>query len=164
MKILEIASADEQIGLWRLITNSVWSSLDQQAREQAEQKALQKKRNSQNKPAKRGSTGGRPKPPPPLPTPTPSMDKNPQSNQPADAKSVNSKQMPNQQTQPVQQRPQDMQGVQSVPIAAKQPLEPIKPVSAMSAVKPPIAPVNKQQPLPVTGQIPKPQWAGVKQR
>ena len=162
MKILEIASADEQIGLWRLITNSVWSSLDQQAREQAEQKALQKQRSSQNKPAKRSSTGGRPKPPLPLPTPT--GDKKPQSNQPADAKSVNSKQMPNSQPQQAQQRPQDMQGVQSVPIAAKQPLQPIKPVSAMSAVKPPIAPVNKQQPLPVTGQIPKPQWAGVKQR
>ena len=160
MKIFEIASADEQIGLWRLITNSVWSSLDQQAREQAEQKALQKQRSSKHKRGKRGSTGAGSKPPPPLSAPT--GDKNPQPNKPADAKSANNKLMPNQQPQQAQQRTQVLQRAQTAPFAAQQPLQSIKPMPAVSAVKPPVATVNKQLPLPVAGHVPKLQWAGVK--
>ena len=102
MKIFEIASADEQIGLWRLISNSVWASLDQQAREQAEQKDLQKQRTSQRKRGKRGSNGAGAKPPLPLPATT--GDKNPQPNKPADDKSANNKQLPNSQPQQAQQK------------------------------------------------------------
>ena len=160
MKIFEIASADEQIGLWRLITNSVWSSLDQQAREHAEQKALQKQRSSKHKRGKRGSTGSRVKPPPPLPAPT--GDKNPQPNKPADDKTVNNKLMPNQQPQQAQQRAHSQQRALSAPNTGNQPLQPVKPMPAMPAVKPPVATVNKQLPLPVAGHVPKPQWAGIK--
>lgn len=160
MKIFEIASADEQIGLWRLITNSVWSSLDQQAREQAEQKALQKQRSSKQKRGKRGSTGAGSKPPPPLSAPT--GDKNPQPNKSADAKSANNKQVPNPQSQQAQQRTQGQQRTLPAPNTINQPLQPIKPMPAMSALQPPVATVNKQLPLPVAGHVPKPQWAGVK--
>ena len=160
MKIFEIASADEQIGLWRLISNSVWSSLDQQAREQAEQKALQKQRTSQRKRGKRGSNGAGAKPPLPLPATT--GDKNPQPNKPADAKSANNKLIPNQQLQKTQQRIHGQQRVQTAPFASQQPLQSIKPMPAMPALKPSVATVSKQLPLPIAGHVPKPQWAGVK--
>lgn len=160
MKIFEIASADEQIGLWRLITNSVWSSLDQQAREQAEQKALQKQRSSQRKRGKRGGTGVRAKPPPPLPAST--ADKNHQLNKPADDKSANNKQLPNSQPQQAQQRTQGQQRALPAPNTINQPLQPIKPMPAMPAVKPPVATINKQQPMPLASQVPKTQWAGAK--
>ena len=162
MRINEIASADEQIGLWRLITNSVWSSLDQQAREQAEQKALQKQFSSKHIRGKRGSTGSRVKPPPPLPALT--GDKNPQPNKPADDNTANNKQVPNPQPQQAQQRTHGQQRVQPAPNAAQQALQPIKPMPAMTALKPPVATVNKQLSLPVASQVPKPQWAGVKQK
>ena len=39
MRINEIASAEEQIELWKLISNSVWQSLQQQEREEQQRKA-----------------------------------------------------------------------------------------------------------------------------
>lgn len=154
MKIFEIASADEQIGLWRLISNSVWSSLDQQAREQAEQKALQKQRSSKHKRGKRGSAGVRAKPP--LPLPKTAADKNPQPSKPADDKSANNKLMPNSQPQQAQQRTQGQQRALPTPNTGSQPLQPIKPMPAMPAVKPSVATVNKQLPMPATSPVPKP--------
>jgi hypothetical protein len=34
MRLFEIASAQEQMALWRLISDSVWAAIEQQAREQ----------------------------------------------------------------------------------------------------------------------------------
>jgi hypothetical protein len=39
MRIVEIASAEEQLALWKLISDNVWSTISQQARTEAQQKA-----------------------------------------------------------------------------------------------------------------------------
>lgn len=39
MRINEIASAEEQIELWKLVSNSMWQSLEQQQREEQQRKA-----------------------------------------------------------------------------------------------------------------------------
>lgn len=44
MRIFEIASAEEQIELWKLISNSVWQSLQQQQRAEQQRKAADLKR------------------------------------------------------------------------------------------------------------------------
>ena len=44
MRINEIASAEEQIALWKLIATNVWTALDTQQRQQAQQNAIKKSR------------------------------------------------------------------------------------------------------------------------
>jgi hypothetical protein len=44
MRINEIASAEEQIALWKLIATNVWTALDTQQRQQAQQNAVKKSR------------------------------------------------------------------------------------------------------------------------
>ena len=44
MRINEIASAEEQIALWKLIADNVWTALDTQQRQQAQQNAVKKSR------------------------------------------------------------------------------------------------------------------------
>jgi hypothetical protein len=39
MRIVEIASAEEQLALWKLISDNVWTTISQQARTEAQQKA-----------------------------------------------------------------------------------------------------------------------------
>ena len=39
MRIVEIASAEEQLALWKLISDNVWSTISQQARTEAQQRA-----------------------------------------------------------------------------------------------------------------------------
>ena len=39
MRIFEIASAEEQLALWKLISDNVWTTISQQARTEAQQKA-----------------------------------------------------------------------------------------------------------------------------
>jgi len=39
MRIVEIASAEEQLALWKLISDSIWTTIGQQARAEAQQKA-----------------------------------------------------------------------------------------------------------------------------
>lgn len=39
MEIVEIASAEEQMALWKLINDNVWAAIHQQARDEAERKA-----------------------------------------------------------------------------------------------------------------------------
>ena len=50
MRINEIANAEEQLALWKLVSNSVWAAIQTQAQQQAKQKALKVSR----KPAKVG--------------------------------------------------------------------------------------------------------------
>lgn len=40
MRITEIASAEEQLALWKLISDSIWTTIGQQARAEAQQKAV----------------------------------------------------------------------------------------------------------------------------
>ncbi len=41
MRIFEIASAEDQLALWKLISDNVWTTISQQARTEAQQKAAQ---------------------------------------------------------------------------------------------------------------------------
>lgn len=81
MRINEIASAEEQIELWKLISNSVWQSLQQQEREEQQRNAAAA---AARKNAPKGKRGRRsvgsipslpkvpaPKPPTPPQQPTP---------------------------------------------------------------------------------------------
>lgn len=46
MRLFEIASAQEQMALWRLISDNTWAAIEQQAREEAARKAEEKRRRS----------------------------------------------------------------------------------------------------------------------
>ncbi|MGV1017976.1 MAG: hypothetical protein ACOYBW_11445 [Fluviibacter phosphoraccumulans] len=73
MRIVEFASAEEQLALWKLVSDSVWSAVSQQAKAEAEQKAL-KKAQAKKAPKRKGMGIPKPKvvpPPPKLPTPKP---------------------------------------------------------------------------------------------
>jgi hypothetical protein len=43
MRIFEIASAEEQLALWKLISTSVWTAIDQQVQQQAKERAAKAK-------------------------------------------------------------------------------------------------------------------------
>lgn len=73
MRILEFASAEEQLALWKLVSDNVWGAIRQQAKAEAEQKAL-KKAQAKKVPKRKGMGVPPPKfvpPPPKLPTPKP---------------------------------------------------------------------------------------------
>ena len=55
MRITEIADAVEQLALWKLINNSVWTAIDTQAKQQAQQRAA----SQQQRKAKRQRTKSR---------------------------------------------------------------------------------------------------------
>lgn len=44
MRIFEIASAEEQLALWKLISTSVWAAIEQQVQQQQQERAAQAKR------------------------------------------------------------------------------------------------------------------------
>ncbi len=46
MRLFEIASAQEQIALWRLISDNTWAAIEQQAREEAARNAEEQRRRS----------------------------------------------------------------------------------------------------------------------
>ena len=73
MKIVEFASAEEQLALWKLVSDNVWGAISQQAKAEAEQKAS-KKAQAKKVPKRKGMGIPPPKfvaPPPKLPTPKP---------------------------------------------------------------------------------------------
>jgi hypothetical protein len=76
VRINEIASAEEQIELWKLVSNSVWQSLQQQKREEQQRKAAAaaaRKNAPKGKRGRRsaGSIPSLPKVPAPKPTSPP---------------------------------------------------------------------------------------------
>lgn len=75
MRIFEIASAEEQIELWKLVSNSVWQSLDVLQRSEQQRKASEAAK--AKAPAKGKWVRGvvpKPKPKPPAPsTPEPAQ-------------------------------------------------------------------------------------------
>jgi hypothetical protein len=77
MRMNEIASAEEQLALWKLISDNIWQAVSQQAeaeRKQRAEKAAQRKL----KPKYGGKRGGRKSlPPPPHITPPPPPKKQP---------------------------------------------------------------------------------------
>ena len=71
MRINEIADAEEQIALWRLVSDNVWSAIHTQAEEQAKQRAAaEQQRKLKPKRKRKGSVEHTP-PPPKLPAPKP---------------------------------------------------------------------------------------------
>ena len=71
MRIFEIASAEEQLALWKLISDNVWTTISQQARTEAQQKAAAaaKSRLKPKKPKKLKKPPRAPAPPKPKPKP-----------------------------------------------------------------------------------------------
>jgi hypothetical protein len=77
MKFVEIASAQEQLALWKLVNDSVWTAIQRQSADEQKQKAAQSAARKPKSKAKRGATRRRSpqKPitykPPPKPKPRP---------------------------------------------------------------------------------------------
>ena len=73
MRIFEIASAEEQLALWKLISDNIWTAISQQAEAERRQRA-KKAAQAKLKPKIGGKRGGRKSLPPPpknyAPTPT----------------------------------------------------------------------------------------------
>lgn len=67
MRITEIADAVEQLALWKLINTSVWTAIDTQAKQQAQQRAA----SQQQRKAKRTRTKSRSLSVPHVPMPKP---------------------------------------------------------------------------------------------
>lgn len=75
MRLIEFASAEEQLALWKLVSDSVWSAIADQAQIEAAEKQRQAEERFINK-TKGKPAGVKPKikytsPPPPLPQPKP---------------------------------------------------------------------------------------------
>ena len=72
MRINEIASAEEQIDLWKLVSNNMWQALQQQQHKQQKRKAEAAAKKKATPKLKGGARSVRPipsPPPPPLPPP-----------------------------------------------------------------------------------------------
>lgn len=71
MRLFEIASAQEQMALWRLISDNTWAAIEQQAREEAARKAEEQRRRSvrPKRSAKAKAKGTAPKTAVPSPAP-----------------------------------------------------------------------------------------------
>lgn len=71
MRIVEFASAEEQIALWKLISDSVWQALSAQQRQEAERKQAQKLRKPKAAGARKKALAMPPVPVPPKQQPQP---------------------------------------------------------------------------------------------
>jgi hypothetical protein len=126
MRIDEIASAEEQMALWRLINDNVWQAIETQRQQQA-QVAQAKAAKAKLKPRK-GGKAGRGKLSIPMPPPPPSP-------------KVPPAKKPEASANPQQAKPQNLQYPdQARQQAAQQKTAPIQTVAA------PIAPVNVSKP------------------
>ena len=70
MRIIEIASAEEQMALWKLVNDNVWQAIDAQRQQQA--KAAQAKAAQAKLKPRKGRKGGKGKLSIPMPPPPPS--------------------------------------------------------------------------------------------
>ena len=71
MRINEIADAEEQIALWRLVSDNVWSAIHTQAEEQAKQRAAAEQQRKLKPKRKHKGSVAHTSPPPKLPAPKP---------------------------------------------------------------------------------------------
>jgi hypothetical protein len=124
MRIYEIASAEQQLALWKLISDNTWRAVSQQAAAERKQRA-EKAAQSKLKPKRGGKRGGRKSLPPPPPITPPPLPKKPP---PPQAKIEVGKQPTQQmgggmkQQQPTATNPQAAH--LQLPHAAQQPLTP----------------------------------------
>jgi hypothetical protein len=72
MRIFEIADAEAQLALWKLVNDSVWTAIQTQQHEQAKQKAAAQQQKKAKRSTKRISkrSMSAPLPPPKVPMPT----------------------------------------------------------------------------------------------
>ena len=126
MRIVEIANAEEQMALWKLVNDNVWQAIDAQRQQQA-QAAQAKAAQAKSKPRK-GRKGGRGKISIPMPPPPPSP-KAPQAKKPE--ASANPQQVKPQNLQPPAQGQQIAQRQQlAQPHTATAPIAPANAATA----------------------------------
>jgi hypothetical protein len=137
MRLMEIASAEEQMALWKLINDNVWAAINQQARDEAERKAAAQ-RAAKLKGSKRKTKGAAPSLRLP-PTPLPKKAAPPQ--QPQQKSAVGVQQQPPRAANPQQTLAQPTQ-----PTARQQPLPSAQPTASAQpqALPPkPLKPLKK---------------------
>lgn len=71
MRITEIADAVEQLALWKLINTSVWTAIDTQAKQQAQQRAASQQQRKAKRPRTKSRGVSVPHVPIPKPLPKP---------------------------------------------------------------------------------------------
>ena len=71
MRITEIADAVEQLALWKLINTSVWTAIDTQAKQQAQQRAASQQQRKAKRPRSKSRGVSVPQVPIPKPLPKP---------------------------------------------------------------------------------------------
>jgi len=71
MRITEIADAVEQLALWKLINTSVWTAIDTQAKQQAQQRAASQQQRKLKRPRTKSRSVSVPHVPMPKPLPKP---------------------------------------------------------------------------------------------
>jgi len=71
MRITEIADAVEQLALWKLINTSVWTAIDTQAKQQAQQRAASQQQRKAKRPRTKSRSVSVPHVPMPKPLPKP---------------------------------------------------------------------------------------------
>ena len=85
MRLLEFASAEEQLALWKLVSDNVWKAIAQQAEQEAAEKA-ERARQAKLKPKSKAAPPPPDPipalPPPPLPKPKPLYPNKPNVSQP----------------------------------------------------------------------------------
>jgi hypothetical protein len=141
MRIDEIASAEEQLALWKLISDNTWAAIAQQAEDEAKQKA---ERAAARKTASKRGTGksaSKPMPPKRLPPPLQHVSA-PIAKDAKPATTTQSKPSTQQQQQPAQTSPAASSH------KAKQPIEPIAAAPSIASPAPVNATVKKTLPLP----------------
>ena len=132
MRLMEIASAEEQMALWKLVNDNVWAAINQQARDEGARKSAEH-RAAKLKGGKRKTKGAAPSlrlPPPPPPkkaAPPPTQQQK---------TAVGAQQQPTRAATPQQPSAQPTQ-----PLRAQQPIAPTlksaPTASAQSQVMPP---------------------------
>lgn len=142
MRLMEIASAEEQMALWKLINDNVWAAINQQARDEAERKAAAQ-RASKLKGGKRKSKGASPsvRLPPPPPTkkaapPPPQQQKT----------AVGAQQLPTRAA-----NPQQLAAEPAQPTSAHQPIAPTQQTAATSSAQLQPMPPNPLKPAKKVG-------------
>ena len=121
MRLMEIASAVEQITLWKLINDNVWAAINQQARDEAERKAAAQRaaKLKGGKPKTKGAAPSLRIPPPPPPK----------------------KAVP-----PPTQKQKTAVGAQQLPTNSATPLQPSTQPTQLTALPNPIPSVQKSAP------------------
>lgn len=140
MRLMEIASAEEQMALWKLVNDNVWAAINQQARDEAERKAAAQRaaKLKGDKPKTKGAAPSLriPPPPPPKKAVPPSTQKQ-KTAVGAQQPPTNSATLPQPITQPTQ-----LTALQN-PIAAVQPAAPTASAEPQPMPSNPLKPSKK---------------------